>query len=58
MTEKQRRATKDYFQALAKLSDRYMFENMSNKGYVKQREAIEANYLKTIYNDLTFYYTI
>jgi hypothetical protein len=49
---------KEYHQELANLSDRYMFENMSNKEYVKQREAIEANYLKTIYNDLTFYHTI
>ena len=50
MTEKQRRATKDYFQALANLSDRYLFENMPNKEYVKQRNAIETDYLKTIYN--------
>ena len=44
MTEKQ------YYQALADLSDRYLFENMSNKEYVEQRNAIETNYLKTIYN--------
>ena len=50
MTEEQRRATKDYFQALANLSDRYLFENMSNKEYVEQRSSIETNYLKTIYN--------
>jgi hypothetical protein len=50
MTEKQRRATKDYFQALAKLSDRYLFENMTNRDYVEQRNAIETDYLKTIYN--------
>jgi hypothetical protein len=49
MTPEQRRATKDYCQALANLSDRYLFENMPNKEYVKQREAIETNYLKTIY---------
>ena len=40
---------KEYCQSLAKLSDRYLFENMTNKEYVKQREAIETNYLKTIY---------
>jgi hypothetical protein len=40
---------KEYCQALANLSDRYLFENMSNREYVKQREAIETNYLKTIY---------
>ena len=40
---------KEYYQALAKLSDRYLFENMSNKEYVEQRNAIENNYLKTIY---------
>ena len=40
---------KEYYQALAKLSDRYLFENMSNKEYVEQRSAIETNYLKTIY---------
>ena len=50
MTEKERRATKDYFQALAKLSDRYLFENMTNKDYVEERNAIETNYLKTIYS--------
>ena len=44
MTEKQ------YYQALAKLSDRYLFENMTNKEYAEQRNAIETAYLKTIYN--------
>ena len=44
MTEKQ------YYQALADLSDRYLFDNMSNKEYVEQRNAIETDYLKTIYN--------
>ena len=48
MTEEQRRATKDYFQALANLSDRYLFENMSNKEYVEQRSAIEVSYLWTL----------
>ena len=41
---------KQYYQALAKLSDRYFLENMSNKEYAEQRKAIEINYLKTIYN--------
>ena len=50
MTEKQKRATKDYFQALANLSDRYLFENMTNREYVEQRNFIETAYLKTIYN--------
>ena len=45
MTEKQ------YYRALAKLSDRYLFENMSNKEYVEQRSAIEVNYLRTLYNE-------
>ena len=40
---------KEYCQALANLSDRYLFENMTNKEYVEQRKAIETNYLKTIY---------
>ena len=44
MTEEQ------YYQALADLSDRYLFDNMSNKEYVEQRNAIETDYLKTIYN--------
>ena len=44
MTEKQ------YHQALAYLSDRYLFENMTNREYVEQRNAIETDYLKTIYN--------
>ena len=51
MTEEQRRSTTDYFQALANLSDRYLFENMSNRDYVEQRNAIETNYLKTLYNE-------
>ena len=50
MTKEQRRATKDYFQALANLSDRYLFENMTNKEYAEQINAIETAYLKTIYN--------
>ena len=50
MTPEQRRATKDYAQALANLSDRYLFENMTNREYVEQRKAIETEYLKTIYN--------
>ena len=50
MTPEQRRATKDYAQALASLSDRYLFENMTNREYVEQRKAIETKYLKTIYN--------
>jgi len=45
MTEKQ------YYQALANLSDRYLFENMSNREYVEQRKAIETAYLKTIYKE-------
>tara|TARA_R100000773_G_scaffold16831_1_gene15301 strand:+ start:410 stop:547 length:138 start_codon:yes stop_codon:yes gene_type:complete len=40
---------KEYCQALANLSDRYLFENMTNREYVEQRKAIETNYLKTIY---------
>lgn len=44
MTEEQ------YYQALASLSDRYLFENMTNREYTEQRNAIETAYLKTIYN--------
>jgi hypothetical protein len=44
MTEEQ------YYQALANLSDRYLFENMTNREYAEQRKAIEIAYLKTIYN--------
>ena len=40
---------KEYCQALANLSDRYLFENMTNREYVEQRKVIETNYLKTIY---------
>jgi len=40
---------KEYCQALASLSDRYLFENMPNREYVEQRKAIETKYLKTIY---------
>ena len=51
MREEQRRATKDYFQALANLSDRYLFDNMTNKEYVEHRSSIEIHYLKTLYNE-------
>lgn len=44
MTEKQ------YQQQLASLYDRYMFENMTNREFEEQRQAIESEYLKTIYN--------
>ena len=41
---------KEYYEALGNLFDRYLFENMTNKEYVKQRKAIETTYLKSIYN--------
>ena len=46
MTEEQ------YHQALANLSDRYLFENMTNREYTEQRndDYFETAYLKTIYN--------
>ena len=44
MTEKQ------YQQELAALYDRYMFEDMTNREFEEQRQAIETYYLKTIYN--------
>ena len=40
---------KEYCQALANLSDRYLFENKTNREYVEQRNVIETNYLKTLY---------
>ena len=44
MTEKQ------YQEQLAALYDRYMFEDMTNREFEKQRQAIETDYLKTLYN--------
>ena len=43
-------ATKDYYQALCLLNDRYLFENMTNKEYLNHRKAIRIAYLKALYN--------
>lgn len=41
---------KEYFEALGRLNDRYMFEqDMTNEEYLQLRKAIEIIYLKTIY---------
>tara|TARA_R100001480_G_C4637776_1_gene168898 strand:+ start:371 stop:511 length:141 start_codon:yes stop_codon:yes gene_type:complete len=40
---------KEYYEALGNLFDRYLFENMKNEEYVKQRRAIETTYLKSLY---------
>ncbi len=41
---------RQYQQQLAALYDRYMFEDMTNREFEEQRQAIETDYLKTIYN--------
>ena len=40
---------KEYCQAIATLSDVYMFTDMTNREFEEQRLAIETDYLKTIY---------
>ena len=41
---------KEFDEAISRLNDRYLQENMTNREYVEQRKAIETKYLKTIYN--------
>ena len=40
---------KEYCQAIATLSDVYMFPDMTNKEYLRHIKDIETRYLKTIY---------
>jgi len=42
---------KEYYEALGKLSDQYMFDqSMTNAEYLRQKKQIETNYLRSIYN--------
>ena len=41
---------KELCQAIATLSDVYMFTDMTNKEYLQRIKDIETAYLKTIYN--------
>ena len=41
---------KEFDEAISKLNDRYLFENMPNQLYLQQRKTIETTYLKSIYN--------
>ena len=42
---------KEYYEALGKLSDQYMFDQtMTNAEYLLQKKHIETTYLKSIYN--------
>ena len=42
---------KEYYEALGKLSDQYMFDQtMTNAEYLRQKNIIETTYLRSIYN--------
>ena len=42
---------KEYYEALGRLSDQYMFDGtMTNEEYLRQKNNIETTYLKSIYN--------
>ena len=42
---------KEYYEALGRLSDQYMFDQtMTNAEYLRQKNFIETTYLKTKFN--------
>ena len=42
---------KEYYEALGRLSDQYMFdETMTNAEYLRKKNNIETTYLRSIYN--------
>ena len=40
---------KEFDQALSRLNDRYLKENMTNEMYLQLRKTIETTYLKSLY---------
>ena len=40
---------KEFDQAISRLNDRYLQENMTNEMYLQLRKAIETTYLKSLY---------
>jgi len=40
---------KEYQEAIGRLDDRYLFDNMTNELYLKLRQTIETSYLNSIY---------
>ncbi len=40
---------KEFDEAMSRLNDRYLFENMTNELYLQHRKAIETTYLKSLY---------
>ena len=41
---------KEFDEAISRLNDRYLQENMTNELYLQLRKTIETTYLKSIYN--------
>jgi len=43
---------KEYNAAMSRLNDRYLFEStMTNEDYLRDKKAIEIEYLRSKYND-------
>jgi hypothetical protein len=40
---------KEFDEAISRLNDRYLFDNMTNKLYLQLRKTIETTYLKSLY---------
>ena len=40
---------KEFDEAISRLNDRYLFDNMTNELYLQLRKTIETTYLKSIY---------
>ena len=41
---------KEFDEAISRLNDRYLIENMTNELYLQLRKTIETTYLKSLYN--------
>jgi hypothetical protein len=40
---------KEFDEAISRLNDRYLLENMTNELYLQLRKTIETTYLKSLY---------
>ena len=40
---------KEFDEAISRVNDRYLFENMTNELYLQHRKTIETTYLKSLY---------
>ena len=44
---------KEFDEAISRLNDRYLLENMTNELYLQLRKTIETTYLKSLYKKKT-----